>query len=76
MMTERILEVSRRLGGGDDHSDGLNKKVMMEISMVGGFQDEPGKSEELSLALFKELVRSRVTYVLGELPQRLHQYGF
>ncbi len=37
----------------------------LEISLVGGFQDDLGKSEELSLRLFRDLVKSDVNFILG-----------
>ena len=39
--------------------------TLIEICIVGGFDDDRGTSEKLSLALIRELVKSEVNFILG-----------
>ncbi len=63
-ISDRIFELTARLNPTSSPDRDLAKTL--EISLVGGFQDELGKSEELSLGLFRDLVKSDVNFILGK----------
>ena len=56
-MAERVFEVSARLGTGGARGHEDEDSRTLEVSLVGGFEDDQGRSEELSLGLLKNLIR-------------------